>query len=963
MSTDPTVAPAPVDTCHCCEQTDAVTAGPLFNPPGLSALSYRVGVYGGFFESMIQRLSQLDLGTLDPSLSGRVLSQLTTRDASDPTLALVDAWASALDVLTFYQERIANESFLRTATERRSVLELARQVGYELAPGLAASVDLAFTAETVAGQPHEATIEVGTKVMSVPGQNEKPQTFETIESVEVRGDWNQLKALPPTADPALPPVAETGTSLAASTFDLYIDPSTPVVVGDALLFNPTIGSPGPATPTLASVVSIQPSPATGSIRVSLNASLPQSPSPAAVHVLRQRTALFGHNAPDWRALSDQVIGHYGGPSPPASDPPNFTVQYPPLDIDTFNPRILPNSWIVLATPANAGAQPQTFLFQVVSAAGATRSDFGISTRVTQVVTSPAVTPGNFAIRTTAVFAQSERLTLGKRPAPTPVLPDRQFPQPSTTQPPNPGDAAPARRSLPLLAPPPTVTLLGERRRVTIVGQRVRLRALSAELPDGTGRFAAGDVFILLESVQLLPVQDPSGTISLKFRWLLQRLSGEQLEFLSDTVTPTGTPFNLSNVDPNLANDALHSVLPAAPDDPLVGETLELDAFDPTAPATLVFSTLPRLVYDRATVSVFGNIVRATHGETVAQEVLGSGGSIANLQFALKRKPLTYISSASATGVESSLSVRVNEVEWHEVPSLFGLGPRQRKFEVRVDDDRQVNVIFGDGTSGARPPTGVENIVATYRTGIGPEGMVRANQLTLQLTRTIGVRSVTNPLPAFDGVGPATIEQARTNTPLNVRSTGRVVSVLDAEDFARTFAGIGNAQAVLLGVGNSRIIHLTVAAANGEPVSDGSSLIDTLHRAITAVSDPSLNIVIDTFEELPFVLKIQVTVDPDFESDEVVAAANQVLTTAFGVTARPFGGLVTEAEILTLVQGVPGVIAASVVDFRREADGVNVHLTALQPLPAHLSAGGSGSIVRAQVAVLALGNPTFIAVSP
>ena len=59
-------------------------------------------------------------------------------------MALLDSWATVGDVITFYQERIANELFLSTAKERRSVLELARLIGYELKPGLAASVLLAF---------------------------------------------------------------------------------------------------------------------------------------------------------------------------------------------------------------------------------------------------------------------------------------------------------------------------------------------------------------------------------------------------------------------------------------------------------------------------------------------------------------------------------------------------------------------------------------------------------------------------------------------------------------------------------------------------------------------------------------------------------------------------------------------------------------------------------------------------
>ena len=50
------------------------------------------------------------------------LQDLTTRDDDDFTIALLDASATIADVLTFYQERIANESYLRTATERDSIL-------------------------------------------------------------------------------------------------------------------------------------------------------------------------------------------------------------------------------------------------------------------------------------------------------------------------------------------------------------------------------------------------------------------------------------------------------------------------------------------------------------------------------------------------------------------------------------------------------------------------------------------------------------------------------------------------------------------------------------------------------------------------------------------------------------------------------------------------------------------------
>ncbi len=96
------------------------------------------------------------------------------------------------DVLTFYQERIANEGYLRTATERLSVRLLARAIGYQLKPGVAATAYLQFTVDTAPGAPGRATVPVGTKVQSVPPQEKLPQTFETVEKIEARAEWNAI---------------------------------------------------------------------------------------------------------------------------------------------------------------------------------------------------------------------------------------------------------------------------------------------------------------------------------------------------------------------------------------------------------------------------------------------------------------------------------------------------------------------------------------------------------------------------------------------------------------------------------------------------------------------------------------------------------------------------------------------------------------------------------------------------
>ena len=74
------------------------------------------------------------------------------------------------------------------------MLELARADRLRAAPGVAASASLAFTLEDAAAAPLEIAVEPGTKVQSVPGPGELPQTFETIERLEARAEWNALPA-------------------------------------------------------------------------------------------------------------------------------------------------------------------------------------------------------------------------------------------------------------------------------------------------------------------------------------------------------------------------------------------------------------------------------------------------------------------------------------------------------------------------------------------------------------------------------------------------------------------------------------------------------------------------------------------------------------------------------------------------------------------------------------------------
>lgn len=316
------------DNCGCCAGVTPLTPVDAIQPPGQPALALRAGTHGRFRQSMLA-------GLADES----ALANLTTRASDDPAIALLDSWAAVLDVLCFYQERIGNENYLRTATERRSVLELARAIGYELHPGVAASTWLAFTLETAPGAPLETRIDIGARAQSVPGQDETAQTFETLEAIDAKARWN---ALPVLAAEAVPPRMGLRTIYLAGT-------ATRLQAGDALL---VIGDERTKDPgnenwdfrrvaRLREVLPADPSDPkdAGYTVVTLDRGLgkpwhgvhPARANPRC-HALRARAHLFGHNAPDWRAMPASLRATYLGLADEARPPigqhpewPGFTL--------------------------------------------------------------------------------------------------------------------------------------------------------------------------------------------------------------------------------------------------------------------------------------------------------------------------------------------------------------------------------------------------------------------------------------------------------------------------------------------------------------------------------------------------------------------------------------------------------------------------------------------------------------
>jgi hypothetical protein len=105
------------------------------------------------------------------------LPEWTDRSPADIGVLLVDLFSAMADTILYYQDRAAAESFLATAQQRRSVLQLLRLIGYQMAGPVPATADLSLVFNPpAAGASTQVTIPSGTSFATRDPTG--PQTFE-----------------------------------------------------------------------------------------------------------------------------------------------------------------------------------------------------------------------------------------------------------------------------------------------------------------------------------------------------------------------------------------------------------------------------------------------------------------------------------------------------------------------------------------------------------------------------------------------------------------------------------------------------------------------------------------------------------------------------------------------------------------------------------------------------------------
>ncbi|MGA2129691.1 MAG: hypothetical protein ABSG76_26460, partial [Xanthobacteraceae bacterium] len=280
------------------------------NPPGLPALGFRVATQPLFLRWMLSRLAQGTLALPDRTRIENNPLQSLNPDAPDAFVpSLLSAWAAVGDVLTFYQERIANEGYLGTATEVLSVRQLVSSIGVTPRPALSATTHLAFSLIDGRGAADRVSIPKGTAVRSVPPADSTAVVFETDRDIEARRAWNAMTPLLPAVTVA-PPVVAQATRLRVAGVTSELRPGMPI-----LLHGKRSAADMPES-VVRELVGVETNAAEGSTLVSWRepiegaAGTPPFIAPELL-AFRSSARLFGAGAPDWARQPDSVKAQLG----------------------------------------------------------------------------------------------------------------------------------------------------------------------------------------------------------------------------------------------------------------------------------------------------------------------------------------------------------------------------------------------------------------------------------------------------------------------------------------------------------------------------------------------------------------------------------------------------------------------------------------------------------------------------
>ncbi|MFW9872764.1 MAG: hypothetical protein ACFFG0_06635 [Candidatus Thorarchaeota archaeon] len=320
-------------------------------------------------------------------------------------------------------------------------------------------------------------------------------------------------------------------------------------------------------------------------------------------------------------------------------------------------------------------------------------------------------------------------------------------------------------------------------------------------------------------------------------------------------------------------------------------------------------------------NVYGNLIYANQGKTERDIIIGSGDNREKFQaFKLPKFPLTYLLHYDETPSEvPEIDVYVNDILWKRVPSFYNRLPNEEIYKILLDENNESWVQFGDGKTGSKLPSGVDNIKATYRIEVGAYGEIKKGTTIstgMKLSHLDKVHLVT---PVSGGSKPETGYHAALTAPYKFQSLDRLVSIKDYETETLSIPGVLKSKAFWkIGEDNIPTINVTVLLEGGR--SNEFDKIKEKMMNLDKYYGPQryfINIIQARFKYVYIDLSFKR--DPKFKEENVKKSIQNVLGVVnseendknisgglFSLYNREFGQPEYWTRIEGIIQNVPGV---------------------------------------------------------
>jgi predicted phage baseplate assembly protein len=343
--------------------------------------------------------------------------------------------------------------------------------------------------------------------------------------------------------------------------------------------------------------------------------------------------------------------------------------------------------------------------------------------------------------------------------------------------------------------------------------------------------------------------------------------------------------------------------------------LTVTGIRPLADGTDEVDWLPPLPepFQTARTTLKGNNVLATHGKTVADEPVFVSDGTPGQRFALSRSPVTHLLRQEQRRRRRSapeLEVRVDGVLWEEVESLLASGPADLHYTTSIDENDVTTVTFGTGARGSVPPAG-GRVQARYRIGLGSDGNVGSDALTVSLTSLPEVKAVSNPFAAEGGADRESTEEAKISGPGSVIAQERAVTLEDYELLAEGFPGVGKAKARVGLRGGYKVVQVFIAPEDPgtvPPPPPSGELRSGLQEHLEARMPVNRMAGVDVLDPVyvPVDVVVDVHVKADANRSRVVQAVQELLRELLSFARQDFGKPIRVGEVFSALYPVEGV---------------------------------------------------------